>query len=323
MKNSDASEPVPTVVAGDPSAQAENPSVSVVICTRNRGRKILPAIESVLACQHSKFELIVVDQSTDDITEETVTPFIQDSRFKYIRSWTTGVGISRNIGLKDTRADIVVYTDDDCTVSKHWLSAFEEVFWKYPQVAVVFCSVDPAPHNPNEGAIPSVHYTQDKIYHSLLEYFNRFGMGAGMGLRKSAIQKWGGFDKALGPGSIFRSGEDVDLALRTLLNRYWVYELSSESVIHHGFRSRLEYREITKRDYYGIGAAHSKRAKRYLIKALPAILYYSVYDSIWVPFSKLLSFKRPRGLVRFFYYWMGFIQGLKTPVDDATLIYLC
>jgi glycosyltransferase involved in cell wall biosynthesis len=304
------------------SVRGNDPEVSVVICTRNRGKGIQATIQTVLASQHSNFELIVVDQSTDDVTEKTIQPFIDDIRFRYIRSNTTGVGISRNIGLQNARADIIAYTDDDCTVSTNWLNAVEDVLLKYPQVAVVFCSVDPGPHDPHAGTIPNRHYTQDKIYRSIIQYFNTYGMGAGMGLRKSSVLKWGGFDETLGPGASFRSGEDFDIALRALLNYKWVYELSSESVTHHGFRSQVEYREITKRDYYAIGAVHSKLAKRSLKEALPTILYYSLYLSLWMPMAMLFSFKRPRGLIRFVYYWLGFFKGMHTPVDHSNLIYL-
>ena len=331
--------PVPAAAPVNHPVPAETPKVSVVICTRNRGEKVQAAICSVLASQHSKFELIVVDQSTNDVTEKTIQPFINDPRFTYLRSNTTGQGISRNIGLKCASADIVAYTDDDCTVSTQWLKAVEEIFWKYPQVSVVFCSVEPGPHDRNQGSIPYRHYSKDKIYRSIHQYFNTGGMGAGMSVRKSAILKWGGFDETLGPGAYFRSADDIDVAWRALLKREWVYELSSESVIHHGFRNWVEYQELTKRDFYSIGAVHAKLAKRSFIKALPTILYHVLYISLWVQVAGALSYRqregsprlvaywldlinRPRGFTRFVYYWLGFFKGMKTPVDYSNLVYL-
>ena len=319
--------------------QAGIPTMSVVICTRNREDQVPAAIESVLANQHSNFELIVVDQSTNDVTEKTIQPFIPDPRFKYIHSNTTGQGISRNIGLKCARADIVVFTDDDCTVSTHWLNAVEDVFWKYPRVSVVFCSVDPGPHDRKQGAIPYRHYAKDKIYRSVTQYFNTAGMGAGMSVRKSAILKWGGFDETLGPGAYFRSADDIDVAWRALLKHEWVYELSSETVIHHGFRNWVEYKELTKRDFYSIGAVHAKLAKRSFFQALPTILYHTFYVSLWVQVAGVLFYrqgesstrlldywldvvKRPRGFTRFIYYWWGFFKGMQTPVDYSNLVYL-
>jgi glycosyltransferase involved in cell wall biosynthesis len=328
-----------TFPVSDPVLQADIPTVSVVICTRNREHQVQAAIESVLANQHPNFELIVVDQSTNDVTHNIIQPFTQDPRFTYIRSNTTGQGLSRNIGLKCARADIVAFTDDDCTVSTDWLKAVEDVFRQYPQVTVVFCSVDPGPHDRTQGSIPYRHYSKDKIYRSITQYFNTAGMGAGMSVRKSAILKWGGFDETLGPGAYFRSADDIDVAWRALLKSDWVYELSSVTVIHHGFRNWVEYRELTKRDFYSIGAVHAKLAKRTFLQALPTILYHALYISLWMPVAGALSFKgasgflrfldylldlvrRPRGFTRFVYYWWGFFKGMQTPVDYSNLVYL-
>jgi glycosyltransferase involved in cell wall biosynthesis len=315
------------------------PTVSVVICTRNRGEQVRAAIESVLATQHSNFELIVVDQSSNDATEKVIQSLINDPRLTYIRSNTTGQGVSRNIGLRCARADIVAYTDDDCTVSTQWLQSVEDVFRKYPQVSVVFCSVEPGPHDRDQGSIPYRHYSQDKIYRSVLQYSNTAGMGAGMSVRKSAVLKWGAFDETLGPGAYFRSADDIDIAWRALWKHEWVYELSTESVIHHGFRNWVEYKELTKRDFYSIGAVHAKLAKLSFIKTLPTILYHTLYISLWVQIAGALSyrqregsvrfgdywldlFKRPRGFTRIVYYGLGFFKGLQTPVDYSNLVYL-
>jgi hypothetical protein len=147
-------------------------------------------------------------------------------------------------------------------------------------------------------------------------------MGAGMGLRKKEILEWGGFDESLGPGAYFRSADDIDIAMRALLNHHWVYELSSESVIHHGIRSLVEFRELTKRDFYAVGAVHAKLTKWSAMQALPAVLYNSIYISLWMPFARIFSLQRPKGFIRFVYYWMGFFKGMKTPVDYSHLIYL-
>jgi hypothetical protein len=201
---------------------------------------------------------------------------------------------------------------------------------KYPQVSVVFCSVEQGPHDKTKGSIPYRHYSKDKIYRSVTKYFNTAGMGAGMSVRKSAILKWGGFDETLGPGAYFRSADDIDVAWRAL---------SSVSVIHHGFRNWVEYRELTQRDFYSIGAVHAKLAKLTFIKALPTILYHALYISIWMPMTGVLSLKqirgynrfidylmdfftRPRGLTRFVYYWRGFFDGYQTPIDNSNLVYV-
>ena len=104
------------------------PQISVVICTRNRGASIVQTLESVFANKHPSFEVIVVDQSTNDETKQAIAPYQQDPCFHYICSDTIGTGRSRNIGLHAARGEIVAYTDDDCIVPVDWLEQLEPFF---------------------------------------------------------------------------------------------------------------------------------------------------------------------------------------------------
>ena len=58
------------------------PEVSIVICTRDRGSKIVGTIESVIANAFANFELIIIDQSTSDDTKIVIEPFLRDDRFR-------------------------------------------------------------------------------------------------------------------------------------------------------------------------------------------------------------------------------------------------
>ena len=297
------------------------PVISAVICTRNRGSEVESAIKTIIANQHNDFELIVVDQSTNDDTEIAIKKFLIDSRFQYIRTATKGTGIARNIGLSLAKADIVAYTDDDCTVSENWLSTIEDVFNSNPGVGIVFCSVEPGSHDSKRGLIPSHCYSHDKLIHSFQEYYREIGMGAGMAVRKSAVLPWGGFDESFGPGSLMRSGEDHDLALRALLHNKWIYELSREKVVHHGFRTYLEFAVLTQRDWYAIGAVHAKVFKCFNPKILPFIFYNTLIRGFWHPITMVSKGKKPQGFKRLVFYWQGFYRGVKLPLDKQNIVY--
>ena len=47
-------------------AAFQTPTLSVLICTRNRPDKLKRAVDSVLSNSFTDFELIVVDQSRDE-----------------------------------------------------------------------------------------------------------------------------------------------------------------------------------------------------------------------------------------------------------------
>ena len=92
--------------------------VSVVMSTRNRGESVIPAVSSVLRDQGCCWEVILVDQSTDDATERALAAagLLDDPRLVYRRTSKTGVSRGRNEGIALARGEIVAITDDDCVV---------------------------------------------------------------------------------------------------------------------------------------------------------------------------------------------------------------
>jgi len=98
------------------------------------------------------------------------------------------------------------------------------------------------------------------------------GIGAGMAARRAEAVTLGGFDEMLGPGAPFPACEDGDLAVRALLAGFQVYETAKTSVTHFGFRTWAEGRELSRRDWLGIGAAYVKPLKcgRWAFVSVPA-----------------------------------------------------
>jgi glycosyltransferase involved in cell wall biosynthesis len=296
-------------------------NVSVVICTRNRGDSIVPTLETVLTNTYPDFEVIVIDQSTNQDTEEAISPFLIDPRLQYIRSTTCGAGRARNIGMSYAKGEIVAFTDDDCTVPMNWLDVITRVFETYSQVNMLFCNVDPAPHNASVGFIPAYHRQDSQLVRTMWEKCHARGIGASMAVRREPILAIGGFDESLGPGTPFSACEEGDLAVRVLLNAGWVYETDQTAVVHYGFRTWQEGKELTRRDWFGIGAAYAKPIKCGHWSVATVLLYEGLVMGLWNPVSKIFQFKKPQGFKRFLYLWSGFIQGLKTPVDRQHIMY--
>mgnify|MGYP002520638322 FL=1 len=89
------------------------PLVSVIIPTYNRGRLILDSVNSVLNQTYKNIDLIVVDDcSTDDTIN--VLEQISDKRLKIIRhSKNKGQNAARNTGIKASAGEYIAHHDSD------------------------------------------------------------------------------------------------------------------------------------------------------------------------------------------------------------------
>jgi len=76
------------------------------------------------------------------------------------------------------------------------------------------------------------------------------GIGASMAVRLDAFDDVGGFDEVFGPGTRFRAGDEIDLALRLVEAGYRLGHTAQPTVTHYGFRTKLEASRLG----YGYGA---------------------------------------------------------------------
>jgi hypothetical protein len=142
-----------------------------------------------------------------------------------------------------------------------------------------------------------------------------------MAVQRESVLSYGGFDTFLGPGSIFRDCEDGDISMRALIKGWWVYETSQLAVIHDGFRTWQEGKELGRRNWTGIGAAYSKPIKCGHWEAAIIVVYEGVILTLWKPISKILQLQKPQGVRNFYYFWKGFIQGLRKPVNREYILF--
>lgn len=297
------------------------PTMSAVICTRNRGERILASVESILANDHPAFELIVVDQSTDEVTGTALRRFHYDRRLRYITTPTKGLGLARNIGLQLARAPLVAFTDDDCRVPSNWPRIIEDELRREPQAAVLFCNVFEGPHDTGAGFIPGYQLRQRAVVKTFWQKCRARGIGAGMAVRREPVLAIGGFDEALGAGGRFPSAEDADIAVRAIAHGWYVLETPATFVIHDGFRTWREARELAARDWEGLGAAYIKPLKAGRWQAGIVLLYEFLVPALIEPLLPLLHLQRPRGLGRLVALIRGCLLGLACPINREQLVY--
>lgn len=93
---------------------------SVVVCTYNRAGLVSAAIDSVLAQTWDDFELLVVDDGSDDHTAEVLASY-RDSRLHPLHRPNGGLSAARNTGIEQATGRFVAFLDDDDEASPGWL----------------------------------------------------------------------------------------------------------------------------------------------------------------------------------------------------------
>lgn len=91
-----------------------NDLVSIIMPSYNTGRFIEETIETVLAQSYSNWELIIVDDCSDDNTNEVVEQYLADERIHYIKNNTnSGAAVSRNRALREAKGRWIAFLDSD------------------------------------------------------------------------------------------------------------------------------------------------------------------------------------------------------------------
>ncbi len=102
-----------------------NPFVSVLLATYNRKEWLRECLESVSNQSYPKdrYEIIVVNDGSTDGTEEVLKEY--EKKAQYMFRWYTqmnrGKAAAMNLGIKNTRGEIICFTDDDCIADKNWI----------------------------------------------------------------------------------------------------------------------------------------------------------------------------------------------------------
>lgn len=289
------------------------PRITVAVCTRDRPVAASMAIGSLLADRDAGVEVLVVDQSKGDETQNAMARLDGGDRVRYERIDSIGIGASRRAAVELATTELIAFTDDDCTVPPRWASTIADVLDRRPDLAMLFCTVRAGPHDEDEGFIPTYECT-NRTVRTMLQKCTSRGIGAGMAVRKGPALSVGSFDSAL--GSFFVGAcEEGDLAVRLLLAGFPVGETDRTFVVHHGLRTWAEGRALAHRNFRGVGLAYSKPIRTRRWRALVVVAYEGVVVSLLGP---ILAGRRPsvRAVI---YFWRGFGRGLTTAVDRHTM----
>jgi len=210
-------------------------SVSVIILNYNGLKFLGDCLKSVLEQSFDDFEIIFVDNASDDGSLDFVKSHFNDERLKCFSTGSNlGFTGGNNFGLEKSEGEYIVLLNNDTVVGKDWLK------FLYKSVT----------SGENTGAVQSLVRTKgipDKYYlkngtlnllgHNIMEVFeigdNGIGEifqlnGCSLIIKKDLIVKLGG----LFPGEYFAYAEDSFLSFKLKFAGYKILH-NSHSVVQH------------------------------------------------------------------------------------------
>jgi len=201
------------------------PKISVIIPAYNAENKIKKTLNAVLSQKYpeKELEVIVVDDGSSDNTINIIKKF---KKVKLITKKHGGPASARNLGVKKSKGDIILFTDSDCIPKKNWIKRMIEPFNNKDVVAVAG-TYDTL--NDDFFMARFVGYEIEMRHQKMKELDSIDFVGTyNCAFRKLLFLKYGGFNELFKEAS----GEDPELSFR-MIEKGKRIVFQSKSIVYH------------------------------------------------------------------------------------------
>lgn len=238
--------------------EPSRPTITIVICTRNRPHALRQCVEQLYRSKDLDFELLVVDNASDtDETRDVVAGF---NGARYVREDRPGLDIARNTGVQHASHEIIAYTDDDVVVDLEWVTRIKEGFRNPLTMALTGLTIPLTLETEaqcvferewgfNKGYLPKTFdYSYVRRCLDSREAIPAWDVGAGanMAFRRAVFKVVGGFDERLDVGASGCSG-DSEMWHR-IMSEGWNCVYIPEMVVYHQHRKTMP--QLRRQIYY-------------------------------------------------------------------------
>lgn len=215
--------------------------VSIVISTFNRRNDLEHCIESLVDMECKPHEIIVVDSSSNDGTQELKDCY----PIKYLSIEQKNREVARNIGIDAATGDIIAFFDDDVVVDRKWLSQILKLYSNHEVGGVGGRAIElsglPFSNTSEVGKVRLngvVISNFDVSFDKPLEV--DFLPGCNMSFRRDVLLEVQGWDENFG-GNCYR--DDTDLCLRVRKLGYKLIYQPNGLVRHKRRGKHVKFRE--------------------------------------------------------------------------------
>jgi glycosyltransferase involved in cell wall biosynthesis len=213
---------------------------SVIIPIYNRRHLIKPVIDSVLSQSYTEFELLLVDDGSNDNAGDFIANQYSDQRIKYFYKENEERAAARNFGLDKASGNYAVFLDSDDLMKTNYLSTLSEIINIHPDQGMIATK-----YNfifPNGDQVPSPMQAMEEGYYD----FDFFLQGNVLGC--NICLKLFDFDsKRFPPERELAAMEDwLFLLLNTRLQPIFIKDIVCVHMQQHPGRSMAQNQLVIK-----------------------------------------------------------------------------
>jgi GT2 family glycosyltransferase len=215
------------------------PLASVIVVAWNSADVIGRCLRQLLAQDFDDFEIVVVDDGSQDRTVEVAEESLSSGKLTIVHSpLNRGCPHARNLGLKHARGEVIAFIDADGFATPGWLRNIVAEFQADPTVggvaSTVFMESNPLVLNGAGGIANRQGWAADismNVPYQRAEPVSEvlYPMGCGMAVRKAAVERVGPFDDHM-----LNYYDDVDYGIRIWRAGYRVV-VAADAWVDHGF----------------------------------------------------------------------------------------
>jgi glycosyltransferase involved in cell wall biosynthesis len=256
-------------------------------------------IISLLNQTFKNFELIIVDQNTDNYIDTIINKYDKLINIKHIKILQKGLSLARNIGLKYASGNIVAFPDDDCEYPSNILEDIAKNFDFSNSNIISVKSVDKLYKVSSNGKW--LNYNTNISFNNVF----KIGISYTIFIKYKSLSHLH-FDENLGIGTYLGSGEETDLIL-SLLHRKYNGSYKYKLFVYH----KNKVLEVNRALSYGLGFGALVHKEIFIRKNYKFIKFFFV-DILVKPFIKIILnlFKiNKTGVLCNYYLYMGRIKG--------------
>lgn len=271
--------------------------VSVIMPCYNDGKYIMEAIDSIVKQTYQNWELIIVDDGSDDEETKRIINEIQNPKIKVFHTEHLRPAGARNYGIQKAEGTYILPVDSDDRIHEEYMEKAVKMIESNPRIGVVYCKAELFGEKSGSWNLPDYsfkHMLLDNIVFVTALFY------------KSDWEKVGGFNTSMAQGM-----EDYDFWLSILgLEReicqipeaLFYYRIKPVSRTTNFQDNCVQVQNTYQQIYYNHKEFYQKHYDEYALVLRDALIEQifirQKYEERWEKISKMVSYPVIGNIIR-------------------------